>query len=166
MKNILIMSCLIAAMALLGCGKSAEMKKMEGELDAAIMKLHETEMGTMNQVDGLVAQIDAALHDSLTAKNPKLAEGQAADDLKAAKEKLSAAKASLHAWMKDYKPYDEKMKHEEVMVNLTKDKDALVKVKTYMEAAITAATAALNSYKQAEDKLIAETAAHVKKGKN
>lgn len=165
MKNVLIMSCLIAAIALAGCGKSAEMKKMEGELDAAIMKLHETEMGTMKQVDGLVAQIDAALNDSLTAKNPKLAKGQAADDLRAAKEEMSAAKASLQTWMKDHKPYDEKMKHEEVMVNLTKDKDALVKVKTYMEAAIASATTALNSYKQAEDELIAKAAAHMKKGK-
>ena len=165
MKNVLVVLLLVAAIAFVGCGKSAEMKKMETDLNAELMKMHDGQMAGMKQVGELVSSLDAALAktDSLTAANPKLAEMLKTDDLKAAKEKLLAAKTGMESWMKGHKPYDVNMKHEEVLMNLKADKDALLKVKADGEAAIAGAGAALSANTAAVQDCLAKLAPVVAK---
>ena len=165
MKNLMVLSVLIAAILFVGCGKSDLQKKMETELNAAIMKLHDGQMASMKTMDDLTKQLDevASMDDSLTRKNPKAAEGHSMDDLKAAKEKLAAVKADMTTWMSGHKPYDENMKHEEVMAQLTKDKDALTKIAADGQAAMSAATAAIESHKAFVQDLMAKATTMVKK---
>jgi uncharacterized protein YacL (UPF0231 family) len=157
----------IVAVVLSGCGKSAEIKSMETALNTEVMKLHDEQMGAMKQVDDLIGQLDGAvaMHDSLVAAHPKETVGHMADDLKGAKEKLIVAKQEVNAWMAGHKPYDVKMKHEEVMAQLTKDKDALMKTKDDIEAGITAALTAIESHKQAAQQLLAKLPKVMKHGK-
>ena len=81
---------LVVAAALVGCGKSADMKKLESDLNAEIQKVHEKQMASMKVLDSLTASLDATMakHTELAAKFPKALEGHSADDIAAAKEQI------------------------------------------------------------------------------
>lgn len=169
MKQLLTSLLVLAIVAVMisGCGKSAEIKSMETALNTQVMKLHDDQMGALKQVDELIGQLDGslAMHDSLVAAHPKETAGHMADDLKSAKEKLIVAKQEVNAWMAGHKPYDVKMKHEEVMAQLTKDKDTLMKSKGDIEAGITAALTAIESHQRAAQELLAKLPKVMKHGR-
>jgi uncharacterized lipoprotein YehR (DUF1307 family) len=169
MKHLLTSVLVLAIIAVMisGCGKSAEIKSMEAALNTEVMKLHDDQMGALKQVDDLVGQLDGALamHDSLVAAHPKEATGHMADDLKGAKEKLIVAKQEINAWMAGHKPYDVNMKHEEVMAQLSKDKDILMKTKGEIESGITGALTAIESHKKAAQELLAKLPKAMKHGR-
>lgn len=162
MKNTLIALTLVMAVAVLlaGCGKSEEMKKIESALNSEVMAKHDELMKGVAGLNDLTAQITAAVakHDELVAQYPKLTEGHASADLVAAQEKITAAKNAMDEWMKGFKPYDPKGKHEEVVAGLTAQKDALVGLEKQFSEAMTAAKDALASHTKAADDLMAKVA--------
>jgi hypothetical protein len=154
-----------AAMLIAGCGKSAEFKKLESDLFASVTAMHDDGMSLMNKGRDLSAKIDdaIAMYDSMAAKYPKEFEGHSNDDLKAAKEKLAGAAASMKDWMSGMKPYDPTMDHTEVMAQLTKAKDGITKVKGDFQEAISSATTALENHKAFAEEMAAKLAKTVKK---
>jgi len=165
MKNAIPVVLALVALAIAGCGKSEEFKKMESDLLASVSTLHEDGMTLMNKGNDLSAKVDDAIatYDSMAAKYPKQFAGQSSDDLKAAKEKLSAAAASMKEWMSTMKPYDPTMDHTEVMNQLTAAKDGIVKVKAQFQEAFTAATTALENHKAFAEQMAAKVTRGVKK---
>jgi len=165
MKHTLPFLLVAALLAIAGCGKSEEFKKMESDLVASVSTLHEDGMSLMNKGTDLSAKLDQAIaaYDSLAAKYPKQFAGQSSDDLKAAKEKLSAAAASMKEWMSTMKPYDPTMDHTEVMNQLTAAKDGIVKVKAQFQDAFTAATTALDNHKAFAEQVASNLTKGIKK---
>jgi len=167
MKHKMLLSFILVAaiLAIAGCGKSEEFKKLESDLVASVASLHEDGMSLMNKGNDLTAKVDdaIAMYDSMAAKYPKQFAGQSSDDLKAAKEKLSAAAASMKEWMSTMKPYDPTMDHTQVMNQLTAEKDGIVKVKTQFQEAFTAATTALDNHKAFAEQMAANLTKGVKK---
>lgn len=167
MKQNALLPLLIACTALLvaGCGKSAEFKKLESDLFASVHSMHDEGMSLMNQGRDLSAKIDDAIatYDSMAAKYPKVFEGQSSDDLKAAKEKLAGAAASMKEWMAGMKPYDATMDHTEVMAQLTSAKEGITKVKGQFQDAITSATTALENHKAFAEQMASKLTASAKK---
>jgi len=154
-----------AFMLMAGCGKSAEFKKMESDLFASVSAMHDDGMSLMNRERDLSAQIDDAIagYDSMAAKFPKEFEGHSSDDLKAAKEKLAGAAASMKEWMAGMKPYDPAMDHAEVMAQLTKAKDGIAKVKNEFQDAFSSAAVALEAHKAFAEEITAKLAKTAKK---
>lgn len=167
MKQIAILSVLVisAAVLIAGCGKSAEFKKLESDMYASVTAMHDDGMSMMNKESDLSAKIDDAIakYDSMAAKYPKEFEGQSSDDLKAAKEKIATATASMKEWMSGMKPFDPTMDHTEVMAQLTAAKDGVTKVKANFQDALSAATTALENHKAAAEQMAAKLAMGVKK---
>jgi hypothetical protein len=167
MKQFAFLSVLAIAAAILiaGCGKSEEFKKLESSLYASVTSMHDEGMSMMNKGAALSATLDDAIakHDSMAAKYPKQFQGQSSDDLKAAKEKLATATASMKEWMSGMKPYDPSMDHTEVMAQLTKAKDGITKVKADFQDAIGAATAALENHKAFAEDMAAKLVTTVRK---
>ena len=162
MKHVLLALSIVIAVAVLlaGCGKSAEMKKIETALNSEVMAKHDELMKSMSGLDELTAQITTAItkHDELVAKYPKLTEGHTGADLVAAQEKITAAKAAMENWMKGFKAYDPEGKHEDVVAGLTSTKDALAAIETQFTEAMTTAKDALASHTKAADDLMAKVA--------
>jgi multidrug efflux pump subunit AcrA (membrane-fusion protein) len=158
---------MIVAFVLAGCGKSEEMKRLEADLNGQVTKLHDAQMEQMKKMTDLLAGIDAAVAktDSLATAVPSMAAQLKTDELKAAKNKLNAVKASMDEWMKTYKPYDINMKHEDAMVSMQDAKNALEKAQTQAQDAISAATAALDSSKKTADDVLAHAGTMMKKMK-
>ncbi len=167
MKQNALLPLLIVCTAILlaGCGKSAEFKKLESDLFGSVTSMHDEGMSLMNQGRDLSARIDEAIasYDSMAAKYPKVFEGQSSDDLKAAKEKLAGAAASMKEWMSGMKPYDPTLDHTEVMAQLSAAKDGITKVKAQFQDAITSATTALENHKAFAEQTAAKLTASVKK---
>ena len=149
---------LVIAAALVGCGKSADMKKLETDLNAEIQKVHEVQMESMKVLDSLTASLDATMakHTELAAKYPKALEGHSADDIAAAKEQIAGAKSAMGSWMKAYKPYDESLPHEQVMAQLNKDMEGLMGMQTQLAAAMKAASDVITSHAKAADEVMAK----------
>ena len=149
---------LVLAAALVGCGKSADMKKLEADLNVEIQKVHEVQMESMKVLDSLTASLDATMakHTELAAKYPKALEGHSADDIAAAKEQIAGAKSAMDSWMKAYKPYDESLPHEQVMAQLNKDMEGLMGMKTQLEAAMKAASDVVTNHAKAADEVMAK----------
>ena len=168
MKRYILPLVLVLAVALLlvGCGKSAEMKKMEADLYASVTKMHDEGMALMNMANDMLGKVDAAIAESekLAADHPKDVEGHGMNDLVAAKQKLSAAVASMKEWMAGFKPYDPTKKHEEVLAQLNKEKDGVAKVKANFDEAIAAATTAIGTHTAFAAELAAKYAKPAKKG--
>jgi uncharacterized protein YoxC len=143
MKKLLSVAILLMAVAMLlaGCGKSADMKKLEANLNTEVMQKHDDLMKQMSGLDGLADQIAAltAKQDSLAKLFPKQFAGLQSTDLLAAKEKLQAAKSAMTAWMKNFKPYDPELKHEVVMESLAKTKGDLDVIEKQFAEATTVA---------------------------
>ena len=149
MKQVMTAAAVAVALLLAGCGKSDAQRALETGLNDEITKMHDAGMGLYNQAKDLTGQIDAAIasHDSLANKYAKKFTGHSADDLRAAKDKVTAAMASMDAWMKDFKPYDPEVPHEQVLVSLNKTKDDVMKVKADLEGAIGGAMASMDAHK-------------------
>jgi hypothetical protein len=135
------------SLLLIGCGKSEAFKKMESELNAQVMKLHEDQMKSVDELKGVVSQIDAAIanNDELAKKFAKKMGDHNVNDLVAAKEKIGTLGTQMEAWMKGFKKYDEKAKHEDVMKQLSGYKDELTTMGQNITETATAAKAALES---------------------
>jgi predicted nucleic acid-binding Zn-ribbon protein len=149
---------LALAAALIGCGKSAEMKKLEADLNAEIQKVHDKQMASMKVLDSLTASLDNALarHTELAAKYSKALEGHSADDITAAKEQIAGAKSAMDGWMKAYKPYDETLPHEQVMAQLNKDMEGLMGMQTQLDAAMKGASEVITSHAKAAEEVMAK----------
>lgn len=149
---------LVVAAALVGCGKSADMKKLEADLNAEIQKVHEKQMASVKVLDSLTASLDAAMakHTELAAKYPKALTGHAADDIVVAKEQIAGAKSAMDAWMKAYKPYDETLPHEQVMAQLNKDMEGLMAMQTQLDGAMKSASDVITGHTKAADEVIAK----------
>ena len=65
------------------------------------------------------------------------------NDLVAAKEKIGTIQTQMDAWMKGFKKYDEKAKHEDVMKQLNGYKDDLTAMGQNITETMTAAKTAL-----------------------
>jgi hypothetical protein len=167
MKQFAFFSVLLigAAVLIAGCGKSEEFKKLESDMYASVTAMHDDGMSLMSKGTDLSARIDdaVAMYDSMAAKYPKQFEGQTSDDLKAAKDKLSAATTSMKKWMSEMKPFDPTMDHVQVMAQLTNAKDGVTKVKGDFQDAISAATTALENHKAFAEQMAAKLAMGVKK---
>lgn len=159
MRTLLVLTAAVA-IALAGCGKSADQKKLESDLNAAINKAHEDEMASMKVLDSLASAVDAATaqHNELAAKYAKLATGHTADDLTSALDKIASAKKTMQEWMKAYRPYDENAPHEEAMAKLNKDMQDLMAVKTQMDEAMKSASTAVTAHTKFADELLAKVA--------
>jgi hypothetical protein len=149
---------LVVAAALVGCGKSADMKKLESDLNAEIQKVHGVQMESMKVLDSLTASLDAAMakHTELAAKFPKALEGHSADDIAAAKEQIAGAKSAMEGWMKAYKPYDEGLPHEQVMAQLNKDMEGLMGTQTQLAAAMKVASDVITGHAKAAEEVMAK----------
>jgi hypothetical protein len=148
----------LLALAVIGCGKSAEQKKVEADLMSTVTGLISTAKTSLDQVGGVAEQIDAAVatHESLVAKYAKQTTGWSVADLAAAKDKLMGAKATLGDWVAGFKEYDLTMDHKQLVEKMTKDKEDLTAAVQGLEGAMTAATAAVESHKKAADELLAK----------
>lgn len=165
MKHALTPLLVVIALAIAGCGKSDELKKLESTLYGAVGKMHDDGMTLMNKGTDMSAKLDEAIAmiDSLAQKYPKQFAGHSTDDLKDAKAKIANAMASLKDWMSSFKPYDENMGHEEVMAQLSKAKEGITKVKADFESALTGASTALENEKAFAEQATAKLAGTAKK---
>jgi hypothetical protein len=160
---VLLLVCIAVAFA--GCGKSAEMKKMEADLYASVTSMHDAGMTLMSKANAAMADIDSAVaqNERLAAAHPKEVAAHSMDDLMAAKAKVAAAITSMKEWMGSFKPYDPTKGHEEVMAELTKTKDGITKVKANFDEALAAAKTAVDTHTAFAAELMAK-AAPAKKG--
>jgi len=162
MKNslIIISILVLSALLLVGCGKSAQQKQMESDLNTRVMQMHDQEMAKMRQALDLEAQLDSAMtmHDSLGKQFPKQAAGHTGDDIAAAKEKLAAARGAMDNWMTSHKPYNEEMDHEQAMAQMNAEVESLTQVSAQLDSAIQDATRTIETHKQFATDLMAKTA--------
>jgi hypothetical protein len=159
------LAVLLLAGLLAGCGKSGDQLKLEADLNAEVLKLHDAGMAAMKEATATMGGIETTLgkHDSLVKAFPKQTAGHPADDLTAATEKLKAARAAMDTWMKSYRPYDKDVKHDAVMAQMTKEKEALTKINADIQAAVTAGKAAIGAHQKAADDLMAAMKKHGRK---
>lgn len=143
-------------MFLSGCGKSAEEKKAEGELNERIMKGHEAQMAAMRRTEGLVAQIDSAIAgtDSLIAGHPREAAGYNTSALISARDRLIGSRNAMESWMQNWTPYNEGIKHDLAMTQLQGDLNTLMQVQEQMGAAESDVTKALTEQRQWKDSIL------------
>ena len=160
MKQMLLALSLVVLVTLVvaGCGKSAEMKKLEAAINTEVMDKHEAVMKLVPELDSLTALITTvtAKHDSLVKMYPTQTDGQTAADLVAAQEKIAAAKAAMDVWMRGFKPYDADAKHEGVLAGLNTQKDELVAIMKQFAEARLAASDAIAAHQVAADKVLAQ----------
>ena len=158
MKAISIAAVLLAGGVLLlcGCGKSAEEKRAEAELNDKIMKGHETQMATMRKTEGLLQQIDSAIAatDSLIAKRPKEAAGDNKSALITVRDRLIGSRNAMESWMQSHTPYNEGIKHELAMAQLQSDLNALVQVQEQMDTTVADVTRVLGEQREWRDSLL------------
>lgn len=138
-----------------GCGKTADQKKMEADLNAEVMKIHQDQMKEIVQIRDLMAGIDIELmsFDKLMNEHPKQMAGRTPDDLVNAKKMLLGAKSAMESWMSGYTMYDAGTKHEEAMTKLAKDKNDLTKIQALIDAAKGAATGALDAHRHLAEQI-------------
>jgi outer membrane murein-binding lipoprotein Lpp len=149
---------LLSALLLAGCGKSAQQKQMEADLNTRVMQLHDSGMAKMRQAQTLDAQLDSALtmHDSLAGKFPRESTGHSSTDINDAKQKIASARAAMEAWMAGHKPYDENAKHEETMSMLNADLQGIEKVSAQLDTAIVDATGTIENHRKFAADLLAK----------
>jgi len=159
MRSLLVLTAALA-IVLAGCGKSADQRKLESDLNAAITKAHDEQMASVKVLDSLTSAIEAATarHNEIAAKYAKLVTGHTADDLTAALAKIASAKKSMDEWMKAYRPYDENAPHETAMAKLNKDMQDLMAVKMQIDGALKSASAAVTDHTKFADELMAKVA--------
>ncbi len=160
MKQMLLALSLVVLVAVLfaGCGKSAEMQKIEAALNMEVMDKHEAIMKLVPDMDSLTAQISRVMakHDALVKQYPALTTGHTAGDLVAAQEKIAAAKSAMDSWMRAFRPYDQDAKHDAVLAGLNTQKDELTAIMKQFAEARTAALEAIAAHEVAADKVLSQ----------
>ena len=150
---------LAAVLALLlgGCGKSAQDRKAEADLNDQIMKGHEVQMAKADRADSLGGELEAriAANDSLVRAFPKETAGRTSGALTAARDHLQGSRHAMDSWMESHTPYNEGIKHDQAMAQLQSDLNALQQVGEQMETAIADATRVIGEQKQFEQELAA-----------
>jgi len=167
MKTPVSFIVVLLSFAIIGCGKTADQKKMEADLNAEVLKMHEKQMKEIEEIRDLMAGIDIELmsYDKLVNEHPKQMAGHTPDDLVSAKKMLLSAKSAMESWMTGYKMYDAGAKHEEAMAKLGKDKDDLTKVQASIDAAKEIARAALDAHRQLAEQITAATSVPARRAK-
>ena len=161
MKQILgFVITMVLTVALVGCGKSPEEKKMESEMSTEVTKLLDENKAALEQVSSLINQVDVTIarRDSMVVAHPKETAGHSVEDLQNAKTRLAAAQDALEKWLKAYRPYNEGMKHQEAMNNLKRAKEDLTNAKTNIDEASAAANTAIDHHAKLFDELTAQLA--------
>jgi len=164
MKNVIagLFLLLMVAVLLAGCGKSEELKKVEATLNTDVMQRHDDLMKSLAGLNVLTDQIDVTMakHNELVKKYPKQTATHKAGDLMTAKDRILAAKAKMETWMKGFKPYDVKAKHEDVMASLTKNKDELMAMQEQFTSAMTFTKDAIAGHTKMAEELMAKMPKH------
>lgn len=137
--------CIASVLMLLaGCGKSAEFKKLEADLNERIIKGHEAQMAKIPQLDTLLAQLNNAL-------TPFEARGTAAQDapaLLSARDHLQASKEAMESWMSNYQPYNEGTRHDIAMAQLQSTLNSLEQIGRQLDTGLAETAAALDAWHQ------------------
>jgi len=167
MKKLIKLTALFSVVALLmfGCGKTDEQKKMESDLNDEIQKLHDDGMELSTELSSIQADLSAKLakKDSLANAVAKELAGTSTEAVNASIAKIKSSTEAMNNWMMNHKGYDEKAKHEEVIATLTTEKEAVSKVKTELEAALTDAKSTVSTLDSAIAELAAKKPAKGKK---
>jgi hypothetical protein len=160
MKNMFVatLAVVLFALVLSGCGKTPEQTKMESDMRAEVDSLSADVSAKIAQADATLAEIMAAMaqHDSLVAAYPKETADHKADNLVAAKERLTTAKDNAATWLAAWKPAEESMAHDAVMQKYTQDKTDLGNASASLQAAIDGAKTALNEHTTMASQLMAK----------
>jgi hypothetical protein len=140
---------LLAALLLASCGKPAEEKKAESDLNDEIMNIHRYSMAAMQKAGKINDSLDNALSQVVSVSSPHQGRGldSIAAGLRMGKAALSRANDSMEEWMQDYRPYDPSESHEKAMTDLRKQKESLSRSTAGTLAAIDTASAALAEYR-------------------
>lgn len=151
MKTALVTLVAVLALAVIGCGPSAEQKKMLSDLTSEVTTMINDTKSSLGELDGVGSQLTSALAsgDSLKMKFPKdsTAVQAALTQLNAAKARVMGVKDNVEAWINSYKAPDlANMKFDNVIADLKKAKDDLSEAKTEVQGAMSAASTALENY--------------------
>jgi hypothetical protein len=152
MKKLAVVLVALTVLALVGCGPSAEQKKMVADLTTEVTTMVNSTSAKLGDLDNVAGQITSAISgaDSLAMKFPKDTASimGAITQLKSAKDRVMSVKENVSAWVSNFKAPDlTKMKFDEVLTSLKKSKDELTSAGAEVEGAMTAATTALDGYK-------------------
>jgi hypothetical protein len=131
-----LLSTLILAIAIQGCGKSSEMKTQESDLYDSILARHEGVMELYDSAKVISGKLVDALNAAGAGEQPALS---------SAKDSLAAAQSEMRSWMSSFRPPSEEAPHEEVMDALRKSSDELDRARAALAKAIEGGTVALSS---------------------
>lgn len=151
MKTALTITVAVLTLAIIGCGPSAEQKKMLSDLTSEVTTMINDTKSSLGELEGLGSQLSSALAsgDSLKMKFPKDSTSiQAAlAQLTSAKDRVAGVKENVQAWIDSYKAPDlANMKFDQVIADLTKAKNDLTEAKTEVQGAMSAASTALEGF--------------------
>lgn len=168
MKHVSVVLVALLALAIVGCGPSAEEKKMVDDLTAEVKSMVDNASNSVGKLEGVAGEITAAIAgaDSLAKKYPKETASitSAVDQLKSAKDRVMSVKDNVSAWLAQFKlPSLETMKFDQVLSELKKQKEELSTATSEIEGALSAATSALDSYKNLASGFATKVAAKMKK---
>ncbi|MER3523627.1 MAG: hypothetical protein C4326_06035 [Ignavibacteria bacterium] len=168
MKQVSIVLVALFALAIAGCGPSAEQKKMVDDLTAEVKSMADNASNSIGKLEGVAGEIAAAIAgaDSLAKKYPKDTASitSAVSQLRSAKDRVTSVKDNVSAWLAQFKvPSLETMKFDQVLSKLKKQKEELSTATSEVEGALSAATTALDSYKGLASGLATKVAAKMKK---
>ncbi len=167
MKKTFVLVMGLLALLVIGCGPSAEQKKMVDDLTAEVKTMADNAQSSLGQLDGLAGEITAAVSsgDSLAKKYPKQSAEitDVINKLNSAKERLMSVKNNVSSWLAAFKVPDlATMEFDKVMTQLKQDKEQLTTAKSEIEGALGAANAALDGYKNLAASLMTKVAAKKK----
>lgn len=168
MKYFSVILVALVALVLIGCGPSAEQKKMVADLTAEVTGMVDNVKNSLGKLDNVSGEITAAIAgaDSLAQKNPKDAAAitDAVNQLKTAKERLMSVKDNVNSWVAAFKVPDlATMGFDKTMAQLKQDKEQLTTATSEIEGALGAANTALDGYKNLAASLMTKVAAKKKK---
>ncbi len=164
MKNILVLVIALLTLSVIGCGPSAEQKKMVDDLTAEVKAMADNAQSSLGQLDGMVGEISTAVSraDSLAQQHPK----QAAEitdvitKLNSAKDRVMSVKDNVSKWLAAFKVPDlATMGFDKALAQLKQDKEELTTAKSEIEGALTTANTALDGYKSLAASLMTKVAA-------
>lgn len=164
MKNLVVPIAALILVALVGCGPSAEQKKMVADLTTEVTSMMNDAKSSLGDLDKAAGDITTSLSgaDSLMMKYPKDTEAinGAVTQLKSAKDRLMSVKDNVSSWINAYKAPDlTKMKFDQVIADLKKNKDELTTATSEIKGALSAASAAIDGYKNVASTLMSKVAA-------
>jgi hypothetical protein len=167
MKTMYAVVLALLSLSVIGCGPSAEQKKMVNNLTAEVKTMADNAKSSLGQLEGVAGEITAAVAgaDTLAKKYPKQAAEitDAVNKLNAAKDRVMSVKDQVNKWLATFKVPDlASMDFDKVMAKLKEDKDQLTTAKSEIEGALSAATTALEGYKNLAASLMTKVEAKKK----